>query len=59
MPAQRDATGAPGAPADKSTTVRLTAAEQAARLDEIIRRLEVFVEALDEAVEQRFGPGER
>ncbi len=58
MPAQRDPTGAPGAPADESTTVRLML-EHVARLDEIICRLEVFVEALDEAVEQRLGQGER
>ncbi len=58
MPAQRDATGVPGAPADESTTVGYTV-EHVARLDEIIRQLEAFVEALDEAVEQRFGPGER
>ncbi len=58
MPAHRKATGAPGAPANESTTVRLTL-EHVARLDEIIRQLEVLVEALEEAVEQRFGQGER
>ncbi len=35
MPAQRDATGAPGVPADESTTVRLTP-EQAGHVSEVL-----------------------